>query len=266
MAKQKIRIKLKAYDHNLIDKSAERIVETAKRSGAVVSGPIPLPTEKEIDHRVAAAGAEVAQHRLQQGIVQFPADHVDVAPGQGHGLAQQLPVAEVPGEADDPLAFGEGGVDVLHPLDPGDGAHLLRGGAQQAQGAEQHGPEMLEAAPGQGPDGGVVELEAGTAQVLPHHPAVPGVHQVEQPAHAAPQGRGAAGGQGPDQGLDALEQDELEAVGKGDGGGPSHGRPRIQVRERTSFEYATASPRSVRRGSDLPVQQVEQRPGPVGRD
>ena len=39
MAKQKIRIKLKAYDHNLIDKSAERIVETAKRSGAVVSGP-----------------------------------------------------------------------------------------------------------------------------------------------------------------------------------------------------------------------------------
>lgn len=48
MAKQKIRIKLKANDHNLIDKSAERIVETAKRSGAVVSGPIPLPTEKEV--------------------------------------------------------------------------------------------------------------------------------------------------------------------------------------------------------------------------
>lgn len=48
MASQKIRIKLKAYDHSLIDKSAERIVETATRSGAVVSGPIPLPTEKEI--------------------------------------------------------------------------------------------------------------------------------------------------------------------------------------------------------------------------
>jgi len=43
-----IRIKLKAYDHNLIDKSAERIVETVRRSGAEVSGPIPLPTEKEI--------------------------------------------------------------------------------------------------------------------------------------------------------------------------------------------------------------------------
>ena len=47
MANQKIRIKLKAYEHTLIDQSAERIVETAKRTGARVSGPIPLPTEKE---------------------------------------------------------------------------------------------------------------------------------------------------------------------------------------------------------------------------
>ncbi|MGB7604880.1 MAG: 30S ribosomal protein S10 [Lutisporaceae bacterium] len=48
MAKQKIRIRLKAYDHSLIDQSAEKIVETAKRTGAKVSGPVPLPTEKEI--------------------------------------------------------------------------------------------------------------------------------------------------------------------------------------------------------------------------
>jgi len=48
MASQKIRIKLKAYEHKLIDQSAEKIVETAKRTGARVSGPIPLPTEKEI--------------------------------------------------------------------------------------------------------------------------------------------------------------------------------------------------------------------------
>ena len=48
MAGQKIRIKLKAYDHNIIDQSAARIVETAKRTGTKVSGPIPLPTEKEI--------------------------------------------------------------------------------------------------------------------------------------------------------------------------------------------------------------------------
>ncbi len=48
MAKEKIRIRLKGYDHSLVDQSAEKIVETAKRTGARVSGPIPLPTEKEI--------------------------------------------------------------------------------------------------------------------------------------------------------------------------------------------------------------------------
>ena len=49
MANQEmIRIRLKAYDHQLIDSSAAKIVETAKRSGAMVSGPIPLPTEKQI--------------------------------------------------------------------------------------------------------------------------------------------------------------------------------------------------------------------------
>lgn len=48
MASQKIRIKLKAYEHDLIDQSAEKIVDTARRTGARVSGPIPLPTEKEI--------------------------------------------------------------------------------------------------------------------------------------------------------------------------------------------------------------------------
>ena len=46
--KEMIRIRLKAYDHQLIDQSAEKIVETAKRTGATVSGPIPLPTKKEI--------------------------------------------------------------------------------------------------------------------------------------------------------------------------------------------------------------------------
>ena len=45
---EKIRIRLKAYDHELIDQSAEKIVETAKRTEAKVSGPIPLPTETEI--------------------------------------------------------------------------------------------------------------------------------------------------------------------------------------------------------------------------
>ena len=45
---QKIRIKLKSYDHNLVDKSAEKIVKTVKTTGAVISGPIPLPTHKRI--------------------------------------------------------------------------------------------------------------------------------------------------------------------------------------------------------------------------
>ena len=45
---QKIRINLKSYDHTLVDQSAERIVDTAKRTGAKLSGPIPLPTEREV--------------------------------------------------------------------------------------------------------------------------------------------------------------------------------------------------------------------------
>ncbi|MDI6604412.1 30S ribosomal protein S10 [Aceticella autotrophica] len=48
MTKQKIRIRLKAFDHVVLDQSAEKIVETAKRTGAEVSGPIPLPTEKDV--------------------------------------------------------------------------------------------------------------------------------------------------------------------------------------------------------------------------
>ena len=48
MATQKIRISLKAYDHKLIDQSAVQLIETAKKTGAQISGPIPLPTKKEI--------------------------------------------------------------------------------------------------------------------------------------------------------------------------------------------------------------------------
>ena len=48
MSKQKIRIRLKAFDHKVLDQSAEKIVDTAKRTGASVAGPVPLPTEKSI--------------------------------------------------------------------------------------------------------------------------------------------------------------------------------------------------------------------------
>ena len=61
MAKEMIRIRLKAYDHQVIDQSAEKIVETAKRTGASVSGPIPLPT-KNVEALMALdlpAGVEI---------------------------------------------------------------------------------------------------------------------------------------------------------------------------------------------------------------
>ena len=45
---QRIRIKLKSYDHNLVDKSAEKIVKTVKNTGAVVTGPVPLPTNRKV--------------------------------------------------------------------------------------------------------------------------------------------------------------------------------------------------------------------------
>ena len=48
MATQKIRVKLLAYDHNLIDQASKRIVDTALKFGAKISGPIPLPTDKEV--------------------------------------------------------------------------------------------------------------------------------------------------------------------------------------------------------------------------
>ena len=48
MAKQKMRIKLRAYDFQILDQSAHKIVETAKRTGARVSGPVPLPTKREV--------------------------------------------------------------------------------------------------------------------------------------------------------------------------------------------------------------------------
>ena len=48
MAQNKIRIRLKAYDHSILDQSAKKIVETAKQAGAEVSGPIPLPTKKNV--------------------------------------------------------------------------------------------------------------------------------------------------------------------------------------------------------------------------
>ena len=58
-------IKLKAYDHNLIDQSAQRIVDTAKRTGAKISGPVPLPT-KQRDHNDPAGDAQIQKDSREQ--------------------------------------------------------------------------------------------------------------------------------------------------------------------------------------------------------
>lgn len=58
MAQQKIRIRLRAFDHKILDQSAEKIVQTAKRTGASVSGPVPLPTEKNVFTILTAPNGE----------------------------------------------------------------------------------------------------------------------------------------------------------------------------------------------------------------
>lgn len=82
---QKIRIKLKAYDHRLIDQSAEKIVNTAQRSGAKVLGPIPLPTDKKVwcvlkSPHVDKRGGEhfeIRTHKRLIDIVDPPSTTVD---------------------------------------------------------------------------------------------------------------------------------------------------------------------------------------------
>jgi small subunit ribosomal protein S10 len=82
---QKIRIKLKAFDHKMLDQSAERIVSTAKRSGAKVLGPIPLPTKKKIwcvlkSPHVDKRGGEHYEIRIHKRLIDIlepPASTVD---------------------------------------------------------------------------------------------------------------------------------------------------------------------------------------------
>lgn len=58
MAAQRIRIRMRAFDHGLLDQSAERIVDTARRTGARVAGPVPLPTEKTVYTVLVAPNGE----------------------------------------------------------------------------------------------------------------------------------------------------------------------------------------------------------------
>ena len=75
---QKIRIRLKAYDHQVIDQAAEKIVETAKCAGVEVSGPIPLPTEREIVTILRAV------HKYKDSIsIRTAANSLSAAPTSG---------------------------------------------------------------------------------------------------------------------------------------------------------------------------------------
>ena len=88
---QKIRIKLKSYDHNLIDKSAEKIIRTVKPTGCVVSGPIPLPTKKTIF--TVNRSPHAVECRLRKFRLGNPYEHASTfADWTPHALAEvQLP-------------------------------------------------------------------------------------------------------------------------------------------------------------------------------
>ena len=85
MASKKIRIRLKAYEHKILDASAEKIVETAKRTGAEISGPIPLPTEHTLytvlrsphKHKDSREQFEMRTHKRLIDIVNPTAKTVD---------------------------------------------------------------------------------------------------------------------------------------------------------------------------------------------
>ena len=69
MSKQKIRIRLKAFDHTILDQSAEKIVETAKSTGAKVVGPVPLPTEKDVITILRAVHREQFEIRTHKRLI-----------------------------------------------------------------------------------------------------------------------------------------------------------------------------------------------------
>ena len=83
--KPKIRIKIRAYDHKLIDQSSKQIVDTAKRTGAIISGPIPLPTEKKkytvlrstFVHKDAREQFEMRVHKRMIDILEPTAKTID---------------------------------------------------------------------------------------------------------------------------------------------------------------------------------------------
>ena len=73
---QKIRIKLKSYDYNLVDKSADKIVKTVKTTGAVVTGPIPLPTHKNLHCTAFAPREQKITRAISVELLQTPVGYL----------------------------------------------------------------------------------------------------------------------------------------------------------------------------------------------
>ena len=69
MASQVMRIILKAYDHQLVDASASKIIETVKKNGSVVSGPVPLPTKKEVVTYVRCTNTKIPENSLSRELI-----------------------------------------------------------------------------------------------------------------------------------------------------------------------------------------------------
>ena len=87
MASQVMRITLKAYDHELVDSSAKKIIETVKKNGSQVSGPVPLPTKKEVVTILRAT------HKYKDSREQFEPvsyTHLDVYKRQVHGHCRSI--------------------------------------------------------------------------------------------------------------------------------------------------------------------------------
>ena len=91
MQNQKIRIRLKAFDHRLIDTSAQEIVETAKRTGAQVRGPIPLPTRKE-RYTVLVSPHGLSKLGMRAGILEhhLPHGRHQIAPRGSFGASEAI--------------------------------------------------------------------------------------------------------------------------------------------------------------------------------
>ncbi len=169
------------------------------------------------DDPVAEAASQGPQMRLQQRIVQLPAHHGEGPARKAQAQGRGLPVAIVAREHNEALAFGSRGIPVLQPFQLHPPADLIRLQVQHGHRGQEHAAEMGKAFPRQAPDLDLGEPQVGTAQVLPHHPAVPGVDPMGHEAQGPPQGLYGSPGHGAQRRLHGPEEAVFEAMAKGRG-------------------------------------------------